>query len=430
MTTTGRSMRRFGAKPSDLITLDTRTPALILRLDRNIFHHGTLGVIRSLGRAGVEVHAVLEGQHAPASRSRFLHRMYPMRSAMLDPQALLAHIKGIAESIGRRAVLIPVDDASSIFVAEHADSLADRFLLPAQEPTLPRQVADKAALVEICREFNMPHPETYFPHSVDEVREAVARLKLPLVAKWSRPWLPLPSPTTLIHDLDQAVALFALSPMAGGPLLLQRRLPAGRGVDWFFHGYFNFSSSCLLGAAGRKERAYPPQTGLTTLGRWQLNPQLESMARCFAAALGYSGILDFDFRYDHASGTYYLLDFNPRLGAQFRLFTDRWGLDLVRAQYLDLTGQPVPKAHPQYDRAFLVENYDPVSAAQQLWNKSLSVSEWQRSLRGVDELAWFASDDLRPSLAATPRWLGFCFQRLRHGAIPPANATSGSHLDR
>lgn len=424
MTRTVRCLPTSAIKSDDPIALDTSTPALVLRLDPNIFHHGTLGVIRSLGRAGVEIHAVLEGRHAPASRSRFVHRTYPLPPEMLDPQILLANLKNIAEGVGRRAVLFPVDDASSIFTAEHIDSLIDHFILPTQEPTLPRRVADKATLAEICRESEMPYPETYVPRSLDEVREAVARLKLPLVAKWSRPWLPMPSRTTLIRSLDEAVQLFALTPAAGGPLLLQRRLPTGQGVDWFFHGYFNSSSSCLLGAVGRKERAYPPQTGLTTLGRWQPNPSLESMARRFAAQLGYAGILDLDFRYDPAAGVYYLLDFNPRLGAQFRLFTDRQGLDLVRAQHLDLTGRPVPKASPQYNRAFLVETYDPVSTALQLWNKTLSMSEWRHSLRGTKELAWFALDDLRPSLAVGSRWLAFCFQRLWHGATPPTNTTA------
>src|SRR5262249_55789115 len=157
---------------------------------------------------------------------------------------------------------------------------------PQQEPTLPRRVADKATLLEICRQLDMPYPETYIPRSLNEVKKAVTQLQLPLIAKWSRPWLPLPSPTTLVHSLDQAQPLFAMTPPAGGPLLLQRRIPPAHKADWFFHGYFGASSSCLLGAVGRKDRAYPPQTGLTTLGRWLRNPELESLARRFATQLG------------------------------------------------------------------------------------------------------------------------------------------------
>jgi len=40
------------------------------------------------------------------------------------------------------------------------------------------------------------------------------------------------------------------------------------------------------------------------------------------AKLGYRGILDLDIRLDERTGDYHLLDFNPRLGAQFRVFRD------------------------------------------------------------------------------------------------------------
>ena len=35
---------------------------------------------------------------------------------------------------------------------------------------------------------------------------------------------------------------------------------------------------------------------------------------------------------------------NPRIGCTFRLFAATNGMDVARALYLDLTGQPVPAA--------------------------------------------------------------------------------------
>lgn len=48
---------------------DTTTPAVVFKLDPNVLHHGGLGVIRGLGRAGVPVYAVHEDPLAPAARS-------------------------------------------------------------------------------------------------------------------------------------------------------------------------------------------------------------------------------------------------------------------------------------------------------------------------------------------------------------------------
>ena len=47
-------------------------------------------------------------------------------------------------------------------------------------------------------------------------------------------------------------------------------------------------------------------------------------------------------------------------------------------------------------RTFLLENWDPFSALANWRRGELSLRAWMSSLRGVDETAWFARDDLRP----------------------------------
>jgi predicted ATP-grasp superfamily ATP-dependent carboligase len=391
------------------VELDTRVPAVVLRFDRNVFHHGTLGVIRSLGRAGVEVHAVLEGRGTPASRSRFLRATHrcpvpgdgPRHEG--DPGELAAALNAIAGRIGRRAVLVPVDDVGAIFVAENADRLAAGFLLPGQDPGLPRRLADKAALTQACTSLGLPQPESRIPRTREQAADAVAALGLPLMAKWTRPWLlergsGLRS-TSLVGTAAAVLELFDRVRPGGSPLLLQRYLPPSPEADWFFHGYFDASSACLFGGAGRKDRAYPHAAGLTTLGTWLPNPAVEGIARRLAGHVGYRGILDIDLRYDAEAGHYHVVDFNPRLGAQFRLFAADGGLDLVRALHLDLTGRPVPPSRPAVGRAYLVENYDLLPAVHR--RDAGGLRRWLRSVRGADELAWFARDDLAPFAAMT-----------------------------
>lgn len=54
-------------KEKPVPNLDNRVPAVLLRLDRNPFHHGTLGAVRSLGRADVEVHLVAGSAEVPSA---------------------------------------------------------------------------------------------------------------------------------------------------------------------------------------------------------------------------------------------------------------------------------------------------------------------------------------------------------------------------
>ncbi|GAT65223.1 ATP-grasp domain-containing protein [Planomonospora sphaerica] len=408
------------------VRLDPAVPALVLRLDDNVLHHGTLAAVRSLGRAGVEVHAVLEGRHAPASRSRHLARTHVWPDGPRTPEALTSALEAIASVIGRRAVLLPMDDAGAVFAAEHAAALAPLFLLPGQVPGLPRRLADKSSLAALCAGLGVSHPETHVIATAGDAAAAVRRLGLPLMAKWARPWLLPPGSglrsTTQVRTAQEAARLAARTGGPGGDLLFQRFVPGTAGSDWFFHGYFGDGSSCLFGGAGRKERAYPPRAGLTTLGRWLPNPRVEAAARSLASGLGYRGVLDLDFRYDAAADAYHLLDFNPRLGAQFRLFTDERGLDLVRVLHLDLTGAPPSPGRPAHGRTYLVENYDPFPAFQDRRAHRLTCAGWLRSLREADEFAWFDGDDPLPFLTMARQTMKRGFNRLarRRRSLPAA----------
>ena len=69
---------------------------------------------------------------------------------------------------------------------------------------------------------------------------------------------------------------------------------------------------------------------------------------------------------------------------------------MVVAAHLDLTGRPIPPGSPLAGRRFLVENYDPMAALGYRRNGELSILWWLMSLRLVDEMAWYARDDLAP----------------------------------
>jgi predicted ATP-grasp superfamily ATP-dependent carboligase len=178
--------------------------------------------------------------------------------------------------------------------------------------------------------------------------------------------------------------------------MLQEFIPADPGGDWFFHGYCDAKSDCRPAFTGLKVRSYPAHAGLTSFGRAAPNDRLRAELTGLLARLCYRGIVDLDLRLDARDGSYKLLDFNPRLGAQFRLFRDSAGVDVVLAAYLDLTGQPIPKGAQLDGRAFLVENYDPIGALGYWRRGELRLGPWLSSLRQADELAWFARDDLRP----------------------------------
>ena len=73
---------------------------------------------------------------------------------------------------------------------------------------------------------------------------------------------------------------------------------------------------------GRKVRQWPAKGGSTAAAYVSDNQDLATIAADFCTGVGYRGIFDLDWRHDLRTGDYHLLDFNPRVGAQFRMFED------------------------------------------------------------------------------------------------------------
>ncbi len=376
---------------------DAAVPVLVLKVGRYILHHGAVGIIRTLGSMGVPVYSVVEDRFTPAAVSKFLTGALIWETRGLDPQRLLEGMALIGEWLNRPTIVIPTDDVAAIFIAEQAATLQRWFLFPQQPPMLPRTLANKRALYLLCRRIGVACPETVFPSSIDDVHEFVEHAGLPVVVKASEAWL-LPEnerTASIAQTPEQACAIYR---QRGPHLIFQEYIPPAYGEDWFYHGYRNMRSDCCVGFTGRKLRSYPPFAGPTTLGKAVPNNQLRKEVEALLQAISYSGITDLDYRLDKRDGQYKLLDFNPRIGAQFRLFEDRAGVDVARALYLDFTGRRVPRSRPIDGRTFIVEFHDLAAGIAYFRRGRLTLQDWWLSLNGERELAWFSRDDPLPFL--------------------------------
>jgi len=320
-----------------------------------------------------------------------------MRPDYNDVAAVTQGLTRLGERIGRQAVLLATDDATAIFLAEHGDELRRWFLFPSPPADLPRRVADKRTLSEVCRESGMASPQVFPAESLEDAMEFAASVGFPVVVKVTPPWLAgiVPS-TSLIHDADGLADIYRRCAEKGISPILQEYISGGDGADWFFHGYCDMNSVCRPAFTGVKERSLPVGSGLTTYGRSTANDKLRDIVSAFLAQLKYRGVMDLDIRLNASDGQYHLLDFNPRFGAQSRIFRDTAGIDVALAAYLDLTGQPVPAGIQLDDRYFMAEGYDPPSALTYWRRGELSLRTWLAQVCGTDEFSWFATDDLLP----------------------------------
>jgi predicted ATP-grasp superfamily ATP-dependent carboligase len=375
-------------------------PALVFKLVSDPLQHGGLGIARSLGRLGVPVHTLYRDRRTPASRSRYAAGNHWIDAGVEEPDRVLEALSRLSRVVGE-AVLIPIDDVAASFVDRHRLALGSGFRIPEQPSGLAEQLSDKRLLTELCARTGTPAPEARFPTTKQQFLQGASELGYPVVVKSMDPVLlrarPNAASVAIAEDSATAERVYdTMEDPARPNLMLQRFIPGGARSVWMFNGYFDADARCRFGLTGRKIRQSPPETGATSLGVCVDNPAVREMAIRFLEQIGYRGIVDMGFRYDRRDGTYRLLDVNPRIGSSFRLFVDGDGNDVVRVLYRDLAGSPPHPAGTRISRRWMVENQDLATATKLMWRRRLGVAAWIRSLRDVDELAWFAADDPAP----------------------------------
>lgn len=393
--------------------MDTSTNVLLL----SSVHHGGLAITRTFGRLGIAVYVVAADTWAPPLFSKYCRGRFVWDFNRAPAEDSLAFLAAIGRKLGRRAILIPTADTTALYVAANADALREWFLFPQVPFDLAHSLCSKKKMYFLARSVGVATPNTFFPASRQDVLAFAEEARFPIMLKAiedRRAKNPAARKKVIVREKQQLLEHYEIMEDPRHPnLVLQEYIPGGEDANWMFNGYFDQNSECLFGLAGKKIRQYRPSVGITSLGVCQPNATVVETTKAFMKAIKYRGILDIGYRYDARDGLYKVFDVNPRIGCTFRLFVSDNGMDVARALYLDLTGQPVVAGHDLPGRKWMAEDIDLATSFYYWRDGKLTLTEWLRSFQGLQESSFFAWDDLHPMLSIC--LCDFChvFRRLR-----------------
>ena len=131
---------------------DTSVPVVVLLSSQ----HGGLGIIRSLGREEIPVYSVHQSKWEPAARSRFLQRVFVWDFSSAAADDSVKFLLELAQTIGKRSILIPTSDVTAGFVAGNAGRLGNQYLLATASPEVVHQFSRKKRTRDLCRKLGVP----------------------------------------------------------------------------------------------------------------------------------------------------------------------------------------------------------------------------------------------------------------------------------
>lgn len=284
----------------------TRRKALVLGYGTMAF----LSVIRSLGRAGVEVHVAWFEEGEPALRSRYIaaaHRIPRYRPGEADWKEALAALMRRE----RFDLVIPCDDERGLPLAAHRDELErwGRVCLPGPEAL--EVLGNKHRTTEIARSLGVPVPRETIVSDPGERSALRDRFSPPLILK--------PPHSFTLEDLEHKRMVRRADSwgevdrrleemLEDGPVAVQELCPGtGVGVD-------------LLLAEGTPLMAFqhvrlhePLHGGGSSYRRSErVSEELLESARTLLGALRYTGVAMVEFKRNPETGRSVLVEVNAR----------------------------------------------------------------------------------------------------------------------
>jgi predicted ATP-grasp superfamily ATP-dependent carboligase len=285
--------------------------ALITDIERR----KALPIIRSLGRAGVQVIG-LSSQRLPMGQfSKYCSRVYHCPDYHSDAPGFLDLLEEVC-STRRPDVFYPIEDTSLSLCVNNPERWRpySRAIVPGTD-TL-EYAYDKWKTIEAAKACGIPVPTSYCPSSRQEVIALAAELQGRLVIKprktsGSRGMRFVDNAETLLESYDEIAAQYPRP-------IIQERIPtegAGVGVSFLL----SEEGKPLAIFGHRRIREYPLTGGPSTLRESFRDDHLTQQSLQLLTQIGFCGVAMVEYKFDPRRQQYVLMEINPRFWGSLQL---------------------------------------------------------------------------------------------------------------
>jgi len=381
---------------------DNGTPAPAFILGGGLL---ALGLVRSLGRHGVAVTVVKEGEPDISFHSRYVHGI--ALGARNDAQDKIDCLIATARGARQKPVLFVAGDMNLLAACQHEAQLREHFHLVLPSLRSAETVIGKELFQDFASRHGVPVPRGWNPLDGDELHALAGSLPYPLVLKpvrsadWHKPsvvaaqghrkMILVEGPAQLLSEWTRIVAL-------APPPLIQEYVRGGDDAHYSYVSYRDRSSRELAWFCVQKLRLNPIHGGFSTFARVVSEPVIEAVGRRVLDQLEYRGAASVCFKRDPESRESRIFEINGRIPLSHGA-SQLVGIDLPWIMYRDALGlSPGPVHARRSSGHWLTLTYDLWAARDYFKAGELGMLAWLRSLLQVRVVVEFDPRDPGPCL--------------------------------
>jgi D-aspartate ligase len=349
-------------------------PAIVLGGSSN-----AVSVARSLGRAGITVHALGD----PKNQVRWSRHVDEF-VAIASPDVQTKTLEWLAAG-PREGVILPCDDEGLELVARHRAELTGLGYIPSEhDDKVLLGMLDKERTYELAHAAGVPTPFTMTLRRDTELESIPPGFSFPCAVKPLQSHLFAryrPGVKALIaNDEPELRRHVQLAASLDVDVMLTEIIPGPEGAFCSYYSYLDEEGQPLFHYTRHKLRQHPLPFGVASYATNDGQPEAERMGLRFFQGVGLRGLGNVEFKRDARDGSLKLIECNSRFTAADRHL---WlcGLDLPLFVYNRLVGRPLPPmATRRYDVHFWHPLQDVRTFAIARRQGALTLRGWLRSL--------------------------------------------------
>jgi len=359
-----------------------------------------LGIIRNLGRKGVEVYSVVD-EKDHSVHSKYCKDYFVLPGVGHDFHKLETFLAKFEHELIRKAVLFPTSDMAAINVSSLIGEM-DKYVACISDREVIETLVRKKRFYHSLINRGVPHPRTLFPGEKESLTNIEDEVVFPVFVK------PSVSQTFAMRfgrkgfvanskeELNRYLSLMDKNQI---DVMVQEIVAGPPTNHYFIDGYFDRNSRLLAIFARRRLRMWPLDFGNSTtcvsVPISEVVDMKETIIK-YLASIGFRGIFSAEFKRDSRDNVGKLLEVNAR-SWWFNSFPSACGVNIIFTAYLEAIGE-VPENSGDYETGkyliYFIEDLK-CSIPMSIQGK-LSFREWVSPMLGKKDWVIFANDDLRP----------------------------------
>jgi len=305
-------------------------PAIVLGLNFN-----GLGIIRSLSGLKIPLIGIYSNDFEIGRHSKYCMALYfPLLAN--DPECFKNKLIQLGKKLNKKSVLLPQNDEYVKFISDNRIELEEYFLFQIPSKKLLDNIINKQEAEDIAQQNGLNVPKSIIPKKDTDIKGLDKKLKFPLIIKsYDSFSQKFSGRRKVVDNNSELISFFNDHPELIGDTIVQEVNGKGDGYIFQCQTYYNLNSEPLAFFTVKKVRQYPPDFGVGSYVKSEINNDIIKLSKKFLKKIKYKGAASLEFIYLKDEKKYVFVELNPRYPGHISFCTAD-GINFPYITYCDL----------------------------------------------------------------------------------------------